>query len=1035
MFWLTRLSFANRGIAALASVAILMLGLFILPLLKQELLPPVEYPAISVVSVYPGAASAQVEQDVTNPLEQSILGMQDVQQVTSQSRKGASLITVLYNDGTDIDSARQKLAAQVSSVQPALPAGVSPQLQIFNPADLPIITLSVTSTQDEAGLGVALKQMVAPALQGIGGVSTVNVTGIRQQIVTVNLNVQRMREKGVSLPQIQQALASDNIVVPAGEVSTNGQTLAVRVGNTFGSLADLEAVIIASGSLGPASAAPSASASTPVRLSDVATVQEDLAPSSTLTRVNGQPGLGIAITKTPQGNTVAISQALRSLKPELEQRLGHGARITILDDQAPAIQSSITDLAHEGLLGAAFAILVILVFLLSVRSTLVIAISIPLSVVIALIALWTQGEALNIMTLSGLTIAVGRVVDDSIVVLENIYRHLRNGEAKGSATLSGVREVAGAVTASTLTTIAVFLPLAFLGGIVGSYTHPLALTVTLALLASLLVALTIIPVLAYWFLKAPASAASQYQTQQPTILERGYTPLIRWVTRHRVLTVLLAVLILAGSLALFPLLPTNAYGNTGESSFAFSLQLPPGASIEHSDAAARRIEEELASTAGIESYQVIVGTSNAAFFATMGTNVASFTVTVKSGVDGTSVEQAVRTWLKGVSGIGKVTFQDQLNNAIDVTVQAPDEQTLRQATQEVFNKLKQTPNAVDATSDQASLVPFINVQVNTDRAALHGLTALQVGQALQAIYTGVTVTHVTLNSVVQEVNLKLAAPTGTVQQMEDVQIPGPLGLVRLGDIATITQMAGPGNIPHLNGVRTATITLTAVGANVGGVTQDVQNRIASLTLPNGATASLGGNAAGAQAALQQLFLALLIAIPLVFIIMMAVFRSLVQALILLVAIPFAAVGAIVLAVITRTAIGISSLFGFLMLIGIVVTNAIVLIDRVNHLRATGMDARSAVIAGGAQRVRPILMTAVATILALLPMAVNAGGPGNGVISSSLAIVVMGGLASSTCLTLLFVPALYMIVEDIKGRVRKKPDMAEMPTGKQASVNV
>jgi HAE1 family hydrophobic/amphiphilic exporter-1 len=362
----------------------------------------------------------------------------------------------------------------------------------------------------------------------------------------------------------------------------------------------------------------------------------------------------------------------------LERQLGHGTRIAILDDQAPAIQSSITDLAHEGLLGAAFAILVILVFLLSVRSTLVIAISIPLSVVIALIALWTQGESLNIMTLSGLTIAVGRVVDDSIVVLENIYRHLRNGEAKASATLTGVREVAGAVTASTLTTIAVFLPLAFIGGIVGSYTHPLALTVTLALLASLLVSLTIIPVLAYQFLKAPVSAPSPYQQPKPTVLERGYTPLIRWVAGRRTLTVLLAVLILAGSLALFPLLPTNVFGSTAESSFAFSLQLPPGTSLEHTDAAARQIEGELAHVAGIESYQAIVGTSNTAFFAAAGANVASFTVSVKSGLDGA-----------------------------------------------------------------------------------------------------------------QEVSLKLAEPAGTVQQMEDVQIPGPLGLVRLGDIATITQTIGP----------------------------------------------------------------------------------------------------------------------------------------------------------------------------------------------------------------------------------------------------
>ncbi len=253
MFWLTKLSFANRGIAALASVAILVLGLFVIPLLKQDLLPPVDYPAISVVSVYPGAAPTQVEQDVTDPLEQSIQGMQNVQQVTSQSQEGASLITILYNDGTNLDAASQKLAARLNELQSALPGNVTPQLQIFNPADLPIITLSVTSTQDEAALGVALKQIVAPVLQDINGVSVVNVTGVREQIVTVELAVKKMQKKGVSLIKIQQVLAGDNVVVPAEEVDTNGQTLAVRVGNTFASLTDLERVIVAAGqgSAGP----------------------------------------------------------------------------------------------------------------------------------------------------------------------------------------------------------------------------------------------------------------------------------------------------------------------------------------------------------------------------------------------------------------------------------------------------------------------------------------------------------------------------------------------------------------------------------------------------------------------------------------------------------------------------------------------------------------------------------------------------------------------------------------------------------------
>lgn len=1024
MSFLSRLSLANRSAVALASVALILVGFFVIPMLKQELLPPLTYPAISVTTPYPGAAAAQVEQDITNPLEQSMQGVQNMQQITSESSEGLSLITVLYNYGTDLNTAQQKLAEQVNKAQVNLPSNVTPQLQAINIADFPIITLAVTSSQDQQGLGVAIKHIVVPALQGISGVGTVNVTGVRQQIVTVTLDLKKLQEKGLSVTQVQNVLQANNVIIPVGEVTSNGQIFAIRAGNTFNSIQELQDLVIGAqaGSQSPV-AVP-----TPVKLSDIATVREDLAPSSTLTRVNGRPSLGIAITKTPDGNTVSISQALRAQIPNLEKKLGYHAQITVVDDQAPSIQSSIADLAREGMLGAGFAILVILVFLLSIRSTLVTAISIPLSVIIALIALWTQGYSLNIMTLSGLTIAVGRVVDDSIVVLENIHRHLSNGETKGTAVLSGVKEVARAVTASTLTTIVVFLPLAFIGGLAGQYTHPLALTVTFALLASLFVALTVIPVFAYWFLKAPKRVDAQRNPPETqNMLARGYAPLISWVTRHRVITVMLAILLLVGSIALFPFLPINAFGAQGGSSFTFTQQLPPNTSLARTDQATWQIEGALAEIGGIQMYQVTVGTSNTGFSASGGTNVASFLVTVKPDAAVASVQQTVHDRLSRLTNTGTIVYQNQLNSTVDVTVQAPEEQTLRQAAQQVFAAVKQAPNTTDATSNLVNTVPFIDVRVDPGKAILHGLTALQVGQLLQTMYSGATVTHVELgggNSVRQDVDLKLNAPTDTIQKMQDLQLPGPLGNVRLGEVADITQVDGPVQISHMNGVRTVTITLTATGQNIGGVTQDVQQRIAKLTLPHGATATLGGNAAGAEDELNQLYLALLFAIPLVFIVMVVTFRSLIQPLILLVAIPFAAVGAIVLSVLTQTAIGVSTLFGFLMLIGIVVTNAIVLIDRVNHFRAEGMDARAAAIAGGRQRVRPILMTAVATIMALLPMAVS--GSGNSIISSSLAIVVIGGLASSTFLTLLLVPVLYVSIENISDRLRKKQVAQTVP---------
>nr|BBH93935.1 hydrogenase expression protein [Thermogemmatispora argillosa] len=1028
-------------------------------MLKQELLPSLVYPAISVITAYPGAAPAQVEQDITDPLESNFQGNPGVQRITSQSSQGLSVITIYYNFGTDLDRAQQTISEEISKAQSSLPANVTPQVQQYDFADVPIIILAVSSDQNQQDLAVRLKQIAVPALQGINGVANVSVTGVRQQIVSITLDPKKLQRYNLSVSQVEQVLQANNMTLPAGQQTSGDQTLSVRVGNTLGSLDDLKNLVVGEQAVLPQGQYPTGASAAgmtgagagssaaalqqqlnagtaaaagvtlkPIKLGDVATVKEDLAPSSTLTRTNGKPSLGISITKTNDGNAVSISQDVNKQIPDLERKLGYNAHITVVSDQAPYIQESVRDLAREGLLGALFAVVVILVFLLSVRSTLVTAISIPLSIIIALICLWVGNYSLNLLTLSGLTIAVGRVVDDSIVVLENIYRHLRGGEDKRTAVLAGVKEVATAVTASTLTTVCVFLPLAFIGDIVGEYAHPLAFSVTVALLASLLVALTIIPVLAYWFLKGPAEKANagrELPHEKPSFLERAYVPLVRWVTSHRAITLVVALLLFLGSCALFPLLPVNVFGNQGATSFRFSQKLEPTASLARIDAATRPVEQILSTIPDIQAYQVTIGGGGGSFLnlspgASSGGS-ATYIVTVKSSSDLNQVQQTVRDRLKGLSGVGTFTFlQTSNSNIVDITVQAPDETTLRQAAQQVYDAVADTPNTTDVSSDLASAVPLIDVHVDPQKALAHGLTAVQVGQLLQMVYNGTTVTHVTLNGVQQDVDLKLGAAPTSLQQLRDLQLPTGSGSVRLGDIATVSQVNGPTQISHLNGTRTATITLTATIDNVGAVTHEVEKRIDSLHLPAGASASLGTNTSLQNQALQQFYFVLLVAIPLVYIVMVATFRSLVQPLILLIAIPFAGVGSLILAAATRTPIGISSLFGFLMLIGIVVTNAIVLIDLVNQYRARGLDARTAVIEGGRRRLRPILMTALATVMALIPMALGIGGGDSLLISGDLAIVVIGGLTSSTLLTLLLVPTLYVLVEDIKERFNRRP---------------
>ena len=1046
MSFLARLSLKNRSLIALATIAILLIGAFVIPTLKQELFPSLDFPAVSVVTVDAGASPTIVEHDVTNPLEQSIQGIAGIQQMTSYSNQGVSIIVIEYNFGTDINQASQTLTQHLNQAQASLPSGITPQVQTFSVNSLPVIQLAVTSSEDPVALAAQVKQEVVPVLQGIDGVANASVTGVEQQIVTVTLDLKKVQAAGLSVSQIEGVLQANNLTLPAGQITSNGQTLPVQVGNTFNSLNDLKNLVVGvsvprtSTATGTSSASPLPTTTqtptvkpTPITLGAVATVEQTLAPSTSITRTNGQPSIGIAITKTNDGNTVSISQAIQDKLSSLQNTLGHHARIFVAFDQSPFVKSSVNGLVSEGLIGAGFAILVILVFLLSLRSTLVTAVSIPLSVVIALIGLWVGQFSLNILTLGGLTIAIGRVVDDSIVVLENIQRHLRQdvGAEKRSNIIGAVREVAGAVTASTLTTVSVFLPIAFTGGFVGELFSSFAITVTIALLASLFVALTIIPVLAYWFLKAPkAQKASARQGDQPahekmTLLERGYVPVVRWVTTHRLISIVGALVIFFGSIALVPRLGTNFFDQSSQNTFSITQNLPASTSLQQTDQAARPVEAILASVPGIQTYQVTIGSSGSvasSFSGGSGSNSASYAITTDPNVDQVALQRRVQDRLNRLSGVGTITLsaasQGFNSSGLQVNVQASDDQTLRTATQLVLNAVQQAPNMTDVTGNLADASPLINVQVDPTRALLHGLTAAQVGQELRAVYSGTTVTRVTLGGTQEDVNIQLGTPATTVQGMQDLLIPGPTGNVRLGDIATVTRAYGPPQITHLGGVRTATVSATITSSNIGAVSQDVQQRINKLSLPAGATVSLGGVTASQTQAFQGLLLALLIAILLVYLVMVATFRSIIQPLILLVSIPFAATGSILLLLATHTTLGVPALLGLLMLVGIVVTNAIVLLDLVNQYRAKGLDARTAVVEGGRRRLRPILMTAIATILALLPMALGLSKAGV-FIAGPLAIVVIGGLTTSTILTLLLVPTLYVIVEDLRGRFGRK----------------
>ncbi|MCI4062419.1 efflux RND transporter permease subunit [Micromonospora sp. R77] len=1014
MSLLARFSLLNRGLVALIALVVTAFGVYAVPSLKQQLLPSLEFPAAFIVAGYPGAAPEIVESQVTEPIENSLQGIPGLEKVTSTSREGSTTVTVQYEFGTDLDDVVNKMQTALNRIDAQLPEGVDPQVLAGSTDDLPAVVVAATGGDDERALAEKLRRTVVPELEGLDGVRTVDVTGTRDQVVVVTPDPAKLAAARLAPTALAQALKTNGVALPAGAVADGSRSLPVQVGTPIRTVDDLRGIVV--------STAPAA----PLRLGDVAEVKQELAPATALTRTNGKPSLGIAVTATPDGNAVQISHEIRDRLDDL--KAASGAELTVVFDQAPFVERSIESLTTEGLLGLLMAVVVILVFLLSVRSTLVTAVSIPLSVLVALIALWAGDYSLNLLTLGALTIAVGRVVDDSIVVLENIKRHLEYGEPKRDAILTAVREVAGAVTASTLTTVAVFAPIALVGGFVGQLFAPFAITVTVALLASLLVSLTVIPVLAYWFLRPRragagddvARRAAEKELRSP--LQRAYLPAIGFATgsrKTRWITVGLGLLVLFGTFGLAQKLETNFLDDSGQDTLTIRQELPAGTGLAGTDQAAAKVEQVLGRTDGVRTYQVSAGGSDQPWAGGGGNNTATFNVALDEDSDAAAVKRKLRTEFDALGPeVGELSFGAGQGgasaNQLEVVVQAADPETLTRATEAARDAMAGTPDVEDVATTLADRVPRVDVTVDRVAAARVGLSEAAVGQIVAQAYRGAPLGQVALDGTVQNVVLRGGGrPPLTVAELRAL----PVGPVKLDDIADVAQVDGPQQVTRIDGERSVSVTGTATGSNLGATTAELQKRLDDLDVP-GATFTVGGVSADQKDAFADLGLAVLAAIAIVFLIMVGTFRSLSQALILLISIPFAATGAIGLLLATGTPLGVPALIGVLMLVGIVVTNAIVLLDLINQYRAQGMGVTEAVVEGGRRRLRPILMTAVATIFALLPMAFGLTGEG-GFISQPLAVVVIGGLLSSTLLTLILVPTLYTMVERTKESLRQR----------------
>ena len=752
---LTRLSLANRMIAGLVTLAIIVFGVLATLNLKQELLPSIQVPTAIVTASYPGVSPQIVADDVSTPLEHALTGVSGVTKVQSTSTNGIATITVEWEYGLDPDTVVGDIRNAVDGIAPTLPDQVETEVITGSTDDIPVLLLAVASDAplDEAGRQV--EDVAVPELSGIDGVRSVTVTGQETTQLLVTLRPPDLRKHDVTAQAVTQTVQGQATITPAGSSFDKDLELAVEVGTSTNTVKQFQALQV-----------PTPDG--PVALSAVADVKVDSIDSTSIARADGRPALSVAVLKDTDADAVQISHSVRARIPSIEQKLGNNTTITIIFDQAPLIEQSIEDLAVEGLLGLAFAVLVILGFLFSVRATLITAISIPLSLLIAMIGLQLGEFSLNIFTLAALTVAVGRVVDDSIVVVENIkrraagHRTLTTGDI-----LASVREVAGAVTASTLTTVTVFAPVAIVSGVVGELFRPFAITVAVALGASLLVSMTIVPVLAYWFLRGGrnqqpaaqtagdgdgATAEAESHTAEETKvtrLQRGYLPILRFGLRQPLITLGAALVVFVATLGSATFLKTDFLGSvTDQTTLAIQQELPPGTRLSATSTAAEQVENILSADAQVKSYLTTIGGSLVPG-APRDTNTAEFTVLLVEGARADALRpqlQQKMTELGASAGEITVTMTNNEGTSNDLTVTISSENTtdLEAGAKRIQAELETIPGLSEISSNLEEQRKLLRVNVDKKKAASLGFTQAEVGQAVSSALRGTPVGSVTI---------------------------------------------------------------------------------------------------------------------------------------------------------------------------------------------------------------------------------------------------------------------------------------------------
>jgi len=1013
-------------ITVVVMVALVVFGLFSLALLQTDEFPDVAEPVVLVGIPYPGASPEGVEREVLKPVEDAIKGISGVDQMFGTATDSYAQIVVVFLFEKDISQATQDIRDAISAIRVDLPVEMKePIMKRFDPADRPIVSLTLAS---DAYTPAQLTRMADPtitsALKGISGVAQVNIVGEVKREMTVRLKPQALQAAGLSVAQVVQALQAQNIAAPVGNVSGALDERAIRLQGRLEGPADFMQLVVAdrNGQL--------------VRLGQVADALDGTQEQRTLALYNGKEAIGIDVTKSKGYSTTAVSKKIQATVDEMQKTLPPGVKMEVVRDSGVRVADSVRSVEEALLIGALLTVLVVFVFLNSWRSTVITGLALPVSVLASFIAVWAFGFTLNTMSLLGLSLAIGILIDDAIVVRENIVRHIEMGKDHMTASHEGTDEIGLAVAATTFSIVAVFVPVAFMYGVAGQWFKPFALTIACAVLVSLLVSFSLDPMLsAYW--ADPQVEAHERRNPIARTLDRfnkwfnrqaeRYKLLIGWALDHRLAMVGLAVasFVIALALPAVGLVGSSFFGAADRSELNIGVETPPGSNLDYTRIKAEEAGRMARARPEVDYTYTTLGGANGGV--DNGNIYVRLVPKNKRDVSATELGEQLRLEVGRIAGATMTVFTNDFSGArkqIQIQLRGGTLASLNAAAGSIANEVRQVPGAVDVGLSTKGQKPELEVTLNRGLAGTLGITVAQVAQSLRPAFAGIKAGDwVDPTGETREVNVRLA-PGARERASDLAQLPlviqGPAGptTLPLGQIADIRQGVGPAQITHLDGDLVVNVEANTAGRSLGEVMKDVDARIDRLTLPPGVRVTQGGEVDSQNEVFGRIFTALGIAVMLMYLILVLQFGSFVEPLAILVSLPLSLVGVMLALMITGSTINIMSLIGVILLMGIVAKNAILLIDFAKWARINdGLPRREAIIQAGAIRLRPIMMTTLALIAGMMPVALGWGEGAE--FRAPLGRAVIGGVITSTLLTLVVIPTFYEIMDEWREKVMDK----------------